>query len=87
MSNPKKNRNKQVRLEEDDFDRLSKLVQISGLSESDVLRMTLKAGLPRVERCIGELFPEDPEASTLELLKAAEDAPVYKSSPKAKQKE
>lgn len=43
------NKNKQLRLDDDIFVRVSMLVERSGLSESDVLRLALKAGLPRLE--------------------------------------
>lgn len=51
----KTNKNKQVRLSDELDERVSRLVEISGFSESDVLRAVIRAGLPRLES--GEVNP------------------------------
>lgn len=53
------NKNKQVRLDDETFNRVQELVKRSGISESDVLRLALKAGLPRLESGEQNPFSED----------------------------
>ena len=84
MSMKKPNKNKQLRLTDEDAARVTRLVGISGLSESDVLRMALRAGLPKLER--GEVNIFLPETPDLRIV--AEEGAVYKkSSTPPKQKE
>jgi hypothetical protein len=48
-------KNVQVRLDQDDFDRVLRLVEISKISESEIMRQCVRAGLTRIER--GEVNP------------------------------
>jgi hypothetical protein len=81
MSNGKHNRIKQLRLKDDQFDSINRLVEISGLSESDVIRQALRYGLPLLESGKANLFG-DPGA-----IVAEESAKYKKSSTPPKQKE
>lgn len=51
----KKNNNKQVRLDALLAARVQRLVEISGLAESDILRLAIRTGLPKIES--GEVNP------------------------------
>jgi hypothetical protein len=81
MDMKKPNKNKQLRLSDEDAARILRLVSISGLSESDVLRMALRTGLPMLERGEVNIFlPETPE------LKMVEEDPVVYKKPSTKLK-
>ncbi len=62
----KTNLNKQVRLDEDTFQRVAAMVRRSGVSESDVLRIALRAGLAQLES-----GKENPFSETLGKKKTA----------------
>jgi hypothetical protein len=55
---PKRNHNKQLRLRTEEADEINSLVEASGLSESDVLRLALKEGLKSLKE--NPLFKRPP---------------------------
>ena len=62
------NRNKQVRLDDELYARVERLMVTSGLTASDIIRLAMIAGIPRLES--GEINP-------FSSGKIAEEPPVY----------
>lgn len=65
----KKNNNKQVRLDSLLAARIHRLVKISGLAESDILRLAIRTGLPKIESGEVNPFQEGFGASPSESLR------------------
>ena len=61
MDIKKTNRNKQVRLDDELFARVSVVVERSGLAESDILRLAISAGLQKLESGEYNPFAADPQ--------------------------
>jgi len=79
-----KNRNKQVRLDDETAARITELVTLTGLSESDVLRLALRAGLPKLESGEENPFSRDSlmnQTTRLTDGEPHEDLPLAAESP------
>lgn len=73
MSTKKRNRNKQVRLTDDLENRINLIVLNSGISESEVIRQAIRAGLPLLES--GKVNPFLPFSEEKKASPADGDAP------------